>query len=168
MNKIAVLFLLLCACSKVHSAKAPLPALIKKNLETLSKSQLEDELSFAKMGGCVSWIKQREKEIGIFNLERYILDCQALTKDEAYIKNIQTRIIAFYPTWTEKQKTSVIRGDLDIGKSKDEILATLGTPRAINSTLVKGKAVHQFIYGDTKPMYFYFTNNVLTGVQFSQ
>lgn len=86
----------------------------------------------------------------------------AIADKEAMRKEFVDR----YPEWPQDVKNAILQGEIIIGMTEGQVLASWGSPESVNRTIFKNHTREQWIYSQWPHFgYLYFDNGILTAQQ---
>jgi len=91
------------------------------------------------------------------------IDCWWAGKE--LIPTLREEIFRRNPAWSDRVKDTIMKGEIYIGMTDDQVKASWGLPKDINRSVGSWGVHEQWIYKKNKTYYLYVKNNVLTSWQ---
>ena len=81
--------------------------------------------------------------------------------------NRRQAFVNYYPGLASETRAAILNGQIIVGMSPDEVMASWGRPARINDSYIAGKSREQWIYprGPGRTQYVYFESGHVTGWQ---
>jgi len=78
---------------------------------------------------------------------------------------LRQEMVNRHPEWRDDIKNNILEGSLSIGMTREQALASWGSPYDINRTVTGNSVNEQWVYGTYGSAYLYFDNDKLTTIQ---